>query len=480
MSIKTACPCGATYKVSRSAIGKQARCKQCHALFIVQASDAVPIGDLPTIGDMDDHRTGDSASAGEWLGRGDGAAAAGSGKDSTEGFGSMLSKLASADDLPMVGGMNIGPAKSHPESHQHDIRSDGYSLSFDEDPLTETPPSTNRNTEFHADHPATADLSPIPLAGTGADSEGVVTDHEVAFREPVIVAPTGPPVVEEPAGTEPDLLAYGSGMLWSLAWPSSGTNVAAFVFLVILMCGAEIALPLFLGAIGAGSRAVISNYMILLGGALVLVHLAIYGLYAAYLFGTIEAAAGNEEENPAITIIGSFVDDILDPLAHYLFATLVAFLPLSLFLLNTRPHLALTLLFSSPFQKVALLAGASPIVLCLFFLGRFLWPMIALCVALGGFSVVLRPKLLLITLRDTIGAYLAVALLFNVQLLVGHWAGTYVEQLLGPNNLTPVLPYELMLTVIILALTIYLEVFAMRCIGLYYHYNKSRFAWNWG
>ncbi len=106
--------------------------------------------------------------------------------------------------------------------------------------------------------------------------------------------------------------------------------------------------------------------------------------------------------------------------------------------------------------------------------GMFFWPIVLLCVALGGFSTLRRMDLIVQTVFRTLPAYLiTVAMVFGTEALKQALArtGTGIGAIAGG---------VLLLSFLSTGIAIYFEIIAVQLIGLYYHHFKDRFAWSWG
>ena len=116
-------------------------------------------------------------------------------------------------------------------------------------------------------------------------------------------------------------------------------------------------------------------------------------------------------------------------------------------------------------------------------LGMFFWPIIILCVALGGFDFINHPGLILSTIVKTFPAYLfTVIMVFGVDWL-GHALTGAVDTRLAPGDVEDVsirLGSSILVSFFVTGITVYFEIVTMKLIGLYYHHFKDRFAWDWG
>ena len=94
--------------------------------------------------------------------------------------------------------------------------------------------------------------------------------------------------------------------------------------------------------------------------------------------------------------------------------------------------------------------------------------MTALCVAMGGFSTLARYDLLVVTVLKSLPVYVLTAGAVFVALSRNYLLAAVVDVL------------GILGGAVLIAIGLYLEIVAMRMIGLYYHHFKHRFAWSWG
>jgi hypothetical protein len=86
-------------------------------------------------------------------------------------------------------------------------------------------------------------------------------------------------------------------------------------------------------------------------------------------------------------------------------------------------------------------------------------------VAIGGFATLRRVDLIFATMIKTFPIYLlTVAIVFGTAFIVPA-----LEDL----------PGGLIGRVLVIGISLYGEIIALRAIGLYYHHFKHRFAWSW-
>jgi len=104
----------------------------------------------------------------------------------------------------------------------------------------------------------------------------------------------------------------------------------------------------------------------------------------------------------------------------------------------------------------------------LYCMGLFFWPILALCVAVGGIESVFRLDLMVLTIIKSLPAYFftATAIFFTAGLQLGLDLADIEWGIMGLFLMRGVM--------------IYVELVALRMIGLYYHHFKNQFAWSWG
>lgn len=216
--------------------------------------------------------------------------------------------------------------------------------------------------------------------------------------------------------------------------------------------------------------------------------LLIHGWYAAFRLNIIGAAANGEEDLPNL---GETFEDpwegLILPLLKFLVTWLMSRLPLILYAIYLLKQMASS---SGNFSAMDLFLGAARygdysalsnnlsgdmvIGLAASLLGLFMWPMFLLVAALGGISALVRIDLMVRTIVMTFPAYICTVLLicaaYGLEMAAASLIGAKVTSL---SNM-------IIAGIGMTAVSIYIEIIAMRVIGLYYHHFKGRFAWSWG
>jgi len=194
-------------------------------------------------------------------------------------------------------------------------------------------------------------------------------------------------VVVEEAAVPP---SYAGALLRTLLFPTVLANFLTFVFICALIFISAALLP------AAGCVGVVGQVVVL-------------GWYTTFRFSVIEGAAAGEKELPTLALTSGAFDDIIAPLFKWLGSWAVVLFPAFVSLI-VMWHLGLISpsgVIRSALQGVdGLLAYATPDMIVFALLvcaGMALWPMIVLCVALGGFDCLARPDLIIATLFSRLG-----------------------------------------------------------------------------
>ena len=289
---------------------------------------------------------------------------------------------------------------------------------------------------------------------------------------PGMTAP--PPVVIEPPLEPDEPLAvpgdggYTSSLAQSFLFASSANNLVTFVIMWVLLLVSEL-LPYApgIGMIG----------MIFTVAAFIAIFV-IYAWYCAFRLNTIIEAAQGETDLPRLTFTDGFLEDGLIPLFRWVGSWLIALTPAIAFAVVTGAYAAnqWTQTTGGIGTLLADAADVAPVFLALLCGGLFFWPMIVLCVSIGGFSTLGRPDLIISTIFRTFPAYiLTVVMVFGTVAMAWFMAGA-----MQGTGTTPNLSDVLVKSVFLVGVGLYLDIVAMRAIGLYYYHFKNRFAWDWG
>jgi len=259
--------------------------------------------------------------------------------------------------------------------------------------------------------------------------------------------------IGRPAGV---VKGYAGNLAASFLFPTSLNNLIISLIMWILLCLLQFILPHggILGWLGS---------------------LVVLGYYCAFRLNVIAKAASGDDDLPEISLAEGAMEDIVIPLYKWIGSWAVALGPAAVYLIVIAaggvnvPSVEDMLLggISGLLQQAS---GELAVFVVLVFAGLFLWPIIVLCVELGGFSSLVRPDLILVTIIRTLPAYaLTVAMVFGATILIA-----FLDKFFAGAKEMALKP------LLILTMGFYLEVVTMRFIGLYYHHFKQRFAWDWG
>jgi len=318
-----------------------------------------------------------------------------------------------------------------------------------------------------------------------ADEEGILavaaepeTEHVSAFAmqaQAAAIAAKARHVDEEDAELArtppPSVLrrSFGADVLWTFLFPSTPGNLITFIMTALAM----------------GILAPLAAMMPLIGFFFSLI---VAGWYAAFRLEVLRNAAAGEDDLPTLGISRDVWDDAIEPLLQWvgswfvvLFPTL-AFLVFSLYQGTIDGGDAFTAIVGGIGGLIEVARDGTPAFLVLVAVGLCAWPIVVLCIAIGGVSSLIRADLIALTLIRTFPGYL-VTLIFLLaavalkDVLAGQLTGaaggakaTSAAQAIG----SALLVYALLTGV-----SVYVDIVVMRLIGLYYHHFKGKFAWQW-
>ncbi len=218
-----------------------------------------------------------------------------------------------------------------------------------------------------------------------------------------------------------------------------------------------------------------------------------YSWYLSFQLNVVLEAAAGEDELPALTFTGDWLEEIILPFIKMAAATGLARVPATIFLMLSLAQqgagglnvLILALSFLLGGNYGLLLEQASfraQLVGGLLLVGGFLlWPMFVLVVAVGGLPGLLRLDLMILTIFKSLPAYLLTAAAVYASEAVVLGTGL----LLGAIGLGVIIKgadvsWLLLLPLLLILVQLYTRIIAMRAIGYYYFHFKHRFAWSWG
>ena len=247
---------------------------------------------------------------------------------------------------------------------------------------------------------------------------------------------------------------YWQSVLWSFLFPSvSAGNV--FTFLAVWMV-------LVVVPFGA-------QFMCLLG---LVVILALMGWYAAFRLNIIASAANGEEDLPSPGFSGDYYAELIYPAVQWIGSWIIVTLPALAYLSfagdwDAVSGVGIDVLLSEGLSGLLSGSGEVGAFGVLLYGGLFMWPMVVLCIALGGFSSLYRIDLIMATIARSFLPYAVTVGLVVGATLIGELAGDVL--LAGKVAMGYVL---------LIGIKLYIEIVTMRVIGLYYHHYKDRFAWS--
>jgi hypothetical protein len=294
--------------------------------------------------------------------------------------------------------------------------------------------------------PSQADQMPPP--GSPAAAAAAPYQHG-----PVSAIPVGP-------------RTYWTNVLWSFLFLSNPSDLISF----IVIAGLLIVTP-----------------MIPFAGWFL--HLLLIGWFAAFRFNIVASAAAGEERLPDVEMSSDYYADIIEPFFRWIASWIVVLAPAIAYLIYAWQQGRLT---GTEVGEVlvagltGLWQGTSSGVTTFDFLlcaGMAMWPMVILCLALGGFECLFRPDLMILTIARTLPAYaVTLALMFAITLAIDRVSQLATSSIAAPagGSIGSMIGNALLLGGLITGLSVYLDIVLMRLIGLYYHHHKSRFAWDWG
>jgi len=260
-----------------------------------------------------------------------------------------------------------------------------------------------------------------------------------------------------------------SSVVWTLLFPTTPVNLLVFVGIFLILVFGQVA-----------------SFAPLIGGFCSFV---ILGWYAAFRFNILQSAAAGESNLPGIELPTDWMDDVIGPFFAWLGSWLVVLLPVFSYIMIAwqRGTISGVEALEMTFGGFAAIwggpQGASDVYYLLLCLALALWPMVILCVALGGFASLVRIDLIFVTLARTLPAYIVTMVLVGGTMALGVLLAEYVAGKAAPapgTRATGIMSSVMVLRISLLAIAVYADIVMVRLIGLYYHHFKSKFAWSWG
>ena len=263
--------------------------------------------------------------------------------------------------------------------------------------------------------------------------------------------------------------SYVTNVLWTFLFPSAPASLISFLIAwVILVVG------------------MFASNVPLVGWACAII---VAGWYCAFLFNVLQSAAAGDDVLPDVAVPTDIVGDLLGPLFSWLGSWFIVVIPAILYLIVAWQQGFITVVdileillggLGSLWQATG---SATIIYYVLLGLGAAAWPMVILCVVLGGFSCLSRIDLIIKTIFRTLPVYLlTIALMFGavaLSILLSGMATARTPSAAG-NSAQGAMSNLILMGIVLKGIGLYLDIVLVRLVGLYYHHFKSRFAWSWG
>lgn len=346
----------------------------------------------------------------------------------------------------------------------------------------------------------------IAVAPFDSNAEERTITKTLATQGELYIPPSSPGAVASgnlgatiTSAVVPPTRSFAEDVLWTFLFPTSAGNFVTFLMLwFVLLFASFFSSFVFFGFI-----------QILAWG----MYVVVIGWYCAYRFSILESAAGGDEELPSFITPTSWIGEAFGAMFKWIGSWVVVLLPAigyRIWYWSVQPPP--TAIVTGPgVKRPAIMPsrgipdwandinaashglsgimalppdGLDPFKI-LIVLGLFLWPFVALCIALGGFATLSRFDLILKTISRTIGVYSITVVLI--------WVAFFLEYTLSTLTLgkaatvaavtgTPAATFgaTMLGRVCVLGVAIYFDIVLMRLIGLYYHHFKKKFVWNWG
>jgi hypothetical protein len=263
--------------------------------------------------------------------------------------------------------------------------------------------------------------------------------------------------------------SYGADVLWTFLFPSTPGNLITFL----------------LTAAAMGILAPLTAMMPLIG---IFFSLIVAGWYAAFRLEILRSAASGEDDLPTLGISRDIWDDAIDPLLQWIGSWFVVLLPALTFLVfslyqgSMDGGDAFTAILGGIGGVIEIAGDGTPILLALVIAGLCMWPIVVLCIAIGGISALIRADLIALTLVRTFPGYVVtVIFLFAAVALKDVISGRLTGAAGGTRatSAAQAIGSVFMIYALLTAVSVYVDIVVMRLVGLYYHHFKGKFAWQW-
>ena len=254
---------------------------------------------------------------------------------------------------------------------------------------------------------------------------------------------------------------YGQSILWTILFPASPRNLVSYVMAVLMMG---------------------------IGGALPWVGVLFVIWYMAYRYSIIESAAGGEEDIPSAAFCTDVLNDFVLPMLGWLGSKMVVMAPAAIYaLLRSRGQRGFAtevgVMLTSGTAGMLEILNFDPTFFALVCAGLVVWPIVILCISLGGFSSLIRFDLILLTLARSAPAYLVTILIVAAATVAEAAVMATISTSLfggGPRSVGGLFQLIFGMRLVATAAVVYCDIVMCRAIGLYYHHFKHKFAWSWG
>lgn len=234
------------------------------------------------------------------------------------------------------------------------------------------------------------------------------------------------------------------------------------------------------------------------GGVIPVISILVGFWYCAFRFEVVQMASAGQEGLPSVGWTNIF-EDLIMPAIYWSASWMVVLVPAGLYVVVGLKGgwVSWNAVSAAMLQGISgLLTGLGGVSLgfaALVYGGIFFWPIVVLCLALGGPTTLYRLDLILKTVvRTFLGYAWTVGIVVGV-IVLSQYLGTVTSAapaaapggpaglgIVPTDGLMRVAGQALAARVLTVGVTLYAEIVAMRVIGLYYHHHKRRFAWSWG
>jgi len=316
-----------------------------------------------------------------------------------------------------------------------------------------------------ADDDAPVALAPMP--------ETEVEEHEVPVQGHVFVPPGAPGAYGNQdafaASVPIDVLRrrYSQDLLWTVLFPTSTGNLLTFFAIWAVLSLTQFAtwsIGLFMG----------------------LFWFVLAGWYAAFRVEVLVSATVGEDELPSVAASRNLAADLVEPFLSWIASWALVMLPAAAYVAVgcsegwLDPTDAASIVMGGVSGVLHGSTASLPGLTIFVALGLALWPMVILCIVVGGVSILYRIDLIVRTIVRTFPGYLTAMVLVGGSLCFEAflWSGGTSAPpggrtgLLGPST-------KPLVFILLMGSQVYLDIVRMRIIGLYYFHFKEGFAWSW-